>query len=129
MARKFKAFSSELGVTLIETLVSLAIVGIVTSAFLGAMASASQATLITDEQTAALSLAQSQMEYVKTLDYIRETTEYPPASIPSDEDYANYSATIEAEPLHTPDDGIQKITVTISHHGKEIITLEAYKVE
>ena len=34
-----------------------------------------------------------------------------------------------AEPLRAPDDGIQKITVTIKHSDKVVIRLEGYKVD
>jgi hypothetical protein len=36
---------------------------------------------------------------------------------------------ITAEPLHTPDDGIQKITITIKRDDEVITRLEGYKVD
>ncbi|GAI30919.1 unnamed protein product, partial [marine sediment metagenome] len=48
---------------------------------------------------------------------------------PGGKDYINYSAIITAEPLHDPDDGIQKITVTVKRSDKEVIKLEGYKVD
>ena len=113
---------------LIETLVALAILGIVAAVFLSGMATAARANLITDEQGTADSIARSQMEYVKTVSYADNATAYTPAPIPSYGDYANYSVDISAQALNNPDDGIQKITVTVSHESRELISLEGYKV-
>ena len=129
-AKKFNILgNNEAGVTLIETLIALAILGLIAVAFLGGLATAAKATIIADEQATAESLARSQMEYVKTLGYVYDATEYPPAPIPGSEDYSGYSVMIDAEPLHDTDDGIQEITVTIKHHDKQVITLEGYKVD
>ena len=120
---------NEAGVTLLETLVALAILGIIVAAFLNGLATNSKATIIADERATAGSLAWSQMEYVKTLDYVYDAAEYTPVPIPDGEDYSGYSVTIGAEPLHDTDDGIQKIMVAIERHGKQVITLEGYKVD
>ena len=127
ITRKLKG--NEAGVSLIETAVALAILGLIAVAFISGLATAAKATIIADEQATAESLARSQMEYVKTLDYVYDTTQYSPAPIPDGEDYSGYSVMIDAEPLHDTDDGIQKITVTIKHYDKPVITLEGYKVD
>lgn len=126
--RRLSLFAGhESGVTLIETVVALAILGTVAVSFLSGLATTSKAVFIADEQTTAESLARSQMEQVKNTDYVYGATEYPPAPMPSGKDYINYSVVVTAESLHIPDDGIQKITVTIKHSGKGIIKLEGYK--
>jgi len=127
VAKKLKG--KETGVSLIETVMALAILGVIAVAFLSGLATVAKATVIADEQATAESLARSQMEYVKTVDYVYDTTQYSPAPIPGDEDYSGYSATIDVEPLHDTDDGIQKIAVTIEHNDKQVITLEGYKVD
>ena len=58
--------ADEKGTTLIETLVALAVLGLVAVAFLSGTATMSRATMINDRQETAQSLAQSQMEYVKS---------------------------------------------------------------
>ena len=130
-ARKIRRLLSqrESGATLIETLVALAILGAVAVAFLSGLATTSKATIIADEQATAESLARSQMEWVKNASYVYGATEYPPALVPSGKDYANYSATIAAEALNNPDDGIQRIAVTIKHLDQEVIELKGYKVD
>ena len=119
----------ESGVTFLETIVALAILSAITVTFLTGLATASKAAYISDEQTTAERLAQSQMEWVKNTSYSYNATEYSPAPIPGGKDYINYSATIVAEPLHNPDDGIQKIMVTVKRSDENVITLEGYKVE
>jgi len=120
---------SQMGFTLIETLVALAILGIVAVSILSGMATTSKATAIVDERATAESLARSQLEWVKNADYVYSATEYSPTPIPDGKDYIGYSAIIVAEPLHDPDDGIQKIIITVKRSDKVIITLEGYKVD
>ena len=120
---------SESGIAFIETMAALALMGIISVTFLSGLATTSRANFIADEKTTAESLAGSQMERAKEVAYVYEATEYATASIPDGEDYAGYSATIDAEALHNPDDGIQKITVTIRHYDKEVLQLKGYKVD
>lgn len=127
--RVLSIFRSQRGVTFIETAIALAVLGAVAVSFLSGLATTSKATIIADEQATAESLARSQIEWVKNADYIYDTTEYSPASLPSGDDYINYSVLITAEPLHQPDDGIQKVTVAVKHSEKEVIKLEGYKVD
>ncbi len=129
VARRLSKFTgSEPGLTLIETLVALAVIGAVVVTFLSGIGTTSRASIVADEQTTAESLARSQMESAKTATYVYGTSNYTAASIPTGSDYTGYSATIAAAPLNNPDDGIQKITVTVRHFAKNVIMLEGYKV-
>ena len=119
----------ESGVTFIETVVALAILGVIAVAFLNGLTTTSKSVFIADEHTTAESLAQSQMEWVKNASYSYNATTYSPAPIPSGKDYINYSALITVEPLRSPDDGIQKISVTIKRSDKGVTKLEGYKVD
>ncbi len=114
--------------TLIETAVALALVGVLVASFLSGLATSSKATIVAIEQTAAGSLARSQMEGVKKAAYVSGATTYSAAPIPDGNDYIGYSVNITASSLNIPDDGIQKITVTVRHFDKEVMTLEDYKV-
>lgn len=118
--------SRQAGVSLIETVIVLFVLGTIAVIFLTGMMISSRAAFITDEQATAGNLARSQMESVQNASY--DATGYSAAPIPSSNDYINYSVNISAQALHTPEDGIQKITVTVKHSGKQVFTLESYKV-
>jgi type II secretory pathway pseudopilin PulG len=130
VAKMLRIFSfSESGISLIEVVAALAILSAVAVAFLSGLATTTKANVIDDEQATAESLARSQMEWLRNVDYVYEATEYSPAPLPADGDYISYSVIATAEPLHNPDDGIQKIVVTVKRVDKEIVILEDYKVD
>ena len=121
---------SSRGFSLIEVVIALGLLGIIGLALLFGLATASRALVTADERATAESLARSQMEYIKSQPYADNYT----ASIPPDYIGAGYDAIITAQPLHDPDDGIQRIVITVAHHGKDILTsgdytLEGYKVD
>jgi len=111
---------NERGVSLIETVIALALLGIIGVAFLSALATSSDARSIADEHASARILAESQMEEIKKQTY---AFSYDPISIPVE--YPGYSATIDVDNLRNGN--IQKITITIRHHDRDIETLESYK--
>ena len=121
--------NSEKGFAFIETVVALALLGIIAVTFLGGLATSSKATITANNEITAASLAQTQTEWVKKADYVYEATEYSAAPIPSVQDYTGYSVQIDSEPLNSPDDGIQKITVTIKHWDENALQLDVYKVD
>lgn len=123
--------SYQAGVSLIETVVALGLLGIISVTFLTGVTVTSRAAFITDEQATTESLAISQMEWALnpiTTPYTVSATGYTAAPIPSGIDYANYSVNITAGSVPTADVNIQKITVTVRHSDKQVITLESYKV-
>jgi prepilin-type N-terminal cleavage/methylation domain-containing protein len=113
----------QMGFTLVEVLVSLAILGVTGVYFLNALGTASRGSFIIDERETANNLAESQMEYIKNQSY---ASSYVPAPISGD--YANYSANVSVSVLGGRDGNIQKITIVIKHQDKEVIRLEGYKV-
>jgi len=127
---------AERGVTLVETLVALALMGIIAAAFLGGLATVSKATFIVDEQAMAENLARSQMESVKSQSYISYANpdhgNYGLITAPD-----GYSVEITVVPVDPntgqplpsgQDNGMQKITAIVKHQGKQVITFESYKV-
>ena len=119
----------ESGTTLLEILVALTILGIISVAFLSGLTTTSQAAIISDRRATAESLALSQMESVKQAAYVYEATQYTPIQVPDDVSYTGFSAAIVAEAIESPDDGVQKITVTITRSGEDIYVLQGYKVD
>ena len=112
---------SESGASLIETVVALALLGVIGVSFLGALATSSNSRLIADEHASARILAESQMEDIKKQTY---AFSYDPVPVPAD--YPGYYAVVDIDNLRNGN--IQKITVTIGHHNRDITSLESYKV-
>ena len=111
---------SEKGSTFIEILVSLALMGTIAVLFLQGAMSSANARVQADERASAKVLAESIIDTVKKMDYA-STYE---VSIPPG--YPGYTASLTAAYLDSSD--IQQLTVVISHEGREILTLENYKV-
>ena len=120
-------FSGQRGISLLETVVAVAILAAIAVTILNGMNTAIRSTAVADEHTTAESLAQSQMEWVKKIAYSEEATQYTPASLPSGSDFQNYSVTITAQPLDFPDAGLQKITVMVKYGSETAFILEGYK--
>ncbi len=124
---------NEKGFTLIEVIVSLALLGVIGVALLSALSTASLSIFTADERATAESLARSQMEYVKSQDY--DGTNDPPQYTLLSDIPNSYGIGVTAERMDPEgdglgdDDGIQKITVTVSHLGEEVMELEGYKVD
>ena len=114
---------SQKGFSLVEVLISLAILGLMGAAFLGGLATTSQILFTTNDRETAKNLAEFQMEYVKGLGY---ATTYDPAPVP--DEYADYTATVNVESVTSRDSRVQKVIVAIQHSGEEVVTLEGYKV-
>ncbi len=119
----------EPGIAFLETAIALAILGVVSVTFLNGLTATSKSVFIVDERTTAESLAQSHMEWVKNASYSYNATSYSAAPIPDGKDYLRYSSVVSVEPVHTPDDGIQKITVSIQRSGEDVYFLQGYKVD
>ena len=146
------------GFTLIEVLVALGLFAIIGIVFAGGLATASRAVITADVRTNAESLARTQMEYLKQQDYKDENQlvdgealylKIASADIPDDYEICSVSrdggivncnngdpvvavpwdsaAGVRLEPSGA-DDGLQKITLVIRHEGRNVLTLEGYKV-
>jgi prepilin-type N-terminal cleavage/methylation domain-containing protein len=132
--------SSEHGMTLIEILVALGILAAVSVVFLLGMSTSSKAVMVSQQAVAVDSLAKSELEYVKSANPYRPATwDYqlpsnppiwwdPTRTLPVG--YSGYSVEVTARCIqgHDPDNGIQQITVTVTHDEK-VFTLVGYKVK
>jgi prepilin-type N-terminal cleavage/methylation domain-containing protein len=121
---------SSRGFGMIEIVIAIALIGVIAVAVLSALATASMALIIADERATAESLARSQIEYVKDNNENPYDFDDPQSYEQPDVeslDHPGYFISVSAEPLRNPDDGIQKITVTVSRDGEVKVTLEDYK--
>lgn len=124
----------EEGLTLIEILVALGILAAVAVVFLMGMSTSSKAVMTSQKRVTVESLAKSELEYIKSCPYDKNDPPIyridPNLSIP-----ANYNVSYTAERMdpkkdgYNTDDGMQKITVTVSHKGEPSITVEGYKLK
>jgi type II secretory pathway pseudopilin PulG len=111
------------GLGLVETLIALTILGTATVAFVGALSAGSIATGTQDEQVVAQSLAQSQLEYTKNYAYDPGAVTYPTLAAPE-----GYGISVTVAAVPGTDTNIQKITVTITRDGQNLLVVEDYKV-
>jgi prepilin-type N-terminal cleavage/methylation domain-containing protein len=131
----FNINKRERGFTFVEILIAMAILGIIAAAFLSALASSSRSTSLSDERTSAESLARTEMEYVKNSVYVVVPWQYNLPATPPPWDaghtlpagYTGYSINVSAALVHTTDDGLQLVTVVVSHNGKTVLTLTGYR--
>ena len=123
----------EKGFSFIEVAIALAVLGIIAVGFLGGLGTASKTLIIADELETANNLAEAQIENVKKQAY--DSLNNPPQYSLMPGIPGSYSIDqLLAERLdpdldgYDDDDGIQKITVTVRHDGKAVLTLKDYKV-
>ena len=124
----------EKGFSFIEVVIALAVLGIIAVGFLSGLGTAGKGLMIADERETANNIAEAQMEHIKRQGYNTDepTPQYPlltdiPGGYSIGIPMAEYIER-DGDPL-TLDDGIQKITITVSHGGKEVLTIEDYKVK
>jgi len=124
---------------MLEVVIAIALLGIIAVSVLSALQTAALALISADRRATSESLARTQMEWVRYSDYDDIIGEDHPqyeldpqieSRLPLD--YPDYSVVTTAIRLNkdenpNDDDGIQEITVTVSHDGRLVVTLEDFK--
>jgi len=121
---KLNVFKDETGLALVETLITIAVLGIAIVAFAVAMSTGALAVSESDQEVTAQSLARTQMEYIKGYPYDPVATTYPTISTTD-----NYSISVAVTSVPEADENIQKVTATISRDAQALLIIEEYKVK
>ena len=117
----------ESGVSMIEVLIGIVILGLVGVTYLGGMGASTQATAITQERSTAESLVRSEAEYIKRCGYQYGASEYPvDPTLTIPEGWTVPPPAVE--PVHGSDDGLQEVTVSAQHSGETVLSIVIYKV-
>ena len=119
------AFSDERGVSLVESLIAVTIVGIALTALVATLSTGSIAVQRSDKRVTAENLARAQLEYTKGQAYRIAPALYDTLTpLP-----AGYSISAEASSISGRDADIQKITVTVSYNGDSVLVMEDFKMD
>ncbi len=115
---------AEDGFTLVEALVSVAILAIALIVFLAGMSTGVLSSNHSDRLSTAHELARSQMEYTKETAYQAAPSSYPTVTPPG-----GYTVSANASTISGGDADIQLVTVQVTKDGLVVYTLEGYKVD
>ena len=128
---RFRPLRGQGGLTLIEVVVAVAILGAIGVTFISAIGAGYKSVTLVDEKTQAEALIRSQLDDIEASDY--EITGVYPVTV--DVPY-QYSVSIDVQVLDTEtcfDDGncdtLQMITVVVSRPGGTVKSVSTYKVK
>ena len=114
---------SEQGFTLVEALVSVAILTMALMMFLLGLSTGVLSSAQSDRLSSAHELARSQMEYTKELPYQAAPVTYATVTPP-----AGYTVAANASNVAGGDTKIQLVTVAVTKDGVVVYSLEGFKV-
>jgi type II secretory pathway pseudopilin PulG len=124
---------NQAGFSLIDVLLSLALMGILGMAIPSALSMTNRSTMTVTKHTIAESLARSQMDYIQNQPY--DTANSTPVYVLIHDIPASYSIVTPMAQRLDPkgdgtanDDGLQKITVAVKHGETVVFTLVDFKV-
>ena len=110
----------EAGASLVEVLVTVAIIAIVLVVFITALSTGSMGVRLSTRRTTATNLAAIQLESIKSEAYDAGGS-YGTIDRP-----ANYDIVLTTNVITT---GLQQVTVTVTYDGEALIELSNYKVD
>lgn len=132
---RFSFWSGETGQSLVEELVAVAIVSLGLVILIAALSTGSMGARTTNDRVTAENLARSQLELIKDAAYSPNPTAIP---YPTVSPVQGYTVTVGVEYWIAPsgpftstvrNDGLQKLTASVSGSKGALLQLEGYKVD
>ncbi len=126
---------SEAGFSLVEELVALGILGLGLTLLIGMLSTGAAGVTTAGERVAAEGLARSQLESIKAAPYRANPTSIPYPTVPAPAPYSVTTSVLYWTAPSGPftntvrNDGLQKVTVSISQGTTVILQVEDYKVD
>ena len=109
----------EKGLSLIETIAAVGLLGVIAASFLGGLATTSTSRVTADERVSAKILAETAMEHVRKQPYATTYNYTVPV------EFDGYTVTINA--TKERNNYIQTVNITIHARDKDVLTLQSYK--
>ncbi|MBN1693087.1 MAG: hypothetical protein JW845_05980 [Dehalococcoidales bacterium] len=122
LKKKTQWKSGQRGLTMLEGLISIGILGAVVILMIFAMSGGALAVNENSEEMTVQSLARNQMEYIKNLAYNSEASTYPTINTPPE-----YSITVSVTSVPDTNDNIQKVTANFYRNSELLMTISDYK--
>jgi type II secretory pathway pseudopilin PulG len=113
--------AAEGGASLVEVLVTVAIISIVLVVFVSALSTGSMGVGVSNRLTTGINLAAAQLESVKSAPYDADGDSYAIVDRPQGYDILLTTSEITA--------GLQQVTATVSYEGELLIEISDYKVD
>lgn len=114
---------SQRGFMMIEMMLAVAIVGTAMFAVVSAFSTSARASVFMQETATAQWLATSQIEFIRTAEYVNTPGTYENVPSPAGYTVANTTSTVTGG-----DSNIQTVTVTIAKSGEVVYTTSTVKV-
>jgi type II secretory pathway pseudopilin PulG len=118
--------ADERGLSLVEQLIALALLGILVVTLLYALSGATVAVGVVDEQVTSLNLATSALESVRVMSYVTGTSFYTPTLLVP----AGYGVSVASSAFlsaSTVITGLQWLTATVTHNGRVAVQISDLK--
>jgi prepilin-type N-terminal cleavage/methylation domain-containing protein len=133
LKRKLK-INREQGFSLIEVLMATMLLAICAAGLLVVLTQTSRLLLQVNLKQSARNLATAQLEYIKNEGYLEYSNSDPISYAKDDILDSNYGFTTTVSvslpgPSETVDEGVQKITLTVTQGDSVLTTLEGYKAQ
>ncbi|MBL7164888.1 MAG: type II secretion system protein [Dehalococcoidales bacterium] len=123
LAKAGARLQSQSGISLVESVVAIGILGIAVTTFVTGLSTGSISVREMEQQTITQRLARTQLEYVKSYAFEPGAATYPVVSAPE-----GYTVSVDVTAVTGGDTSIQKITVVVQREGEDLLSVEDYKV-